>query len=164
MTKEGYQQAAFVDTQAGLGWKQAIDVARLAHLGGLIAAAPRVKSMFKACEVAGLLSAAPFEDRLSIRMEAAKRSYLDTLGEVEQIVAEDLITRAHHAAEDSWRHAVNRDNPEPDAPRVQRVGQEDEDDSTLCGRSQSRRLSSPQLQRGFCILADRTKSGVWTQH
>ena len=158
MTDEGYLQAALGDSQAGLGWKQALDVARPAHLGGLIAAGPRVKAMFKACEVAGLLDAAALEDRLSRRLEAAKISFLANLDEVEKVLAEDFIKRAQDAAEDSWMHAVSRSNQEPEAPSVVREGHEGEEDSSDDLRQRSVRISAPQLQRELSILSDRTKA------
>ena len=157
VTEDGVQQAALSDKQGGLGWRQALDVARPAHLGGLIAAAPRVKSMFRACEQAGLLSASRLQDRLSRTLSAAEATYLQSLDEVEKVRAEDFIRRAKATAEVMWTNLLDGNTArEPVAPRVPRDEGEDEEDDGV--QTRSAKLSAPQLQRELSMLVDRTKA------
>jgi hypothetical protein len=121
VTDEGHVQATLDDKQAGFGWRQALDVARPAHLGGLVAAGPRVKAMIQACTVAGLIPAGSLERRLNVLGASAEAAYLASLDEVEQIKAEEFLRRAKAAAEEAWaRIESGAPGLDPVAPRIAR--------------------------------------------
>ena len=172
ITSEGYIQASLNDKKGGVGWRQAIDVARPAHLGALIAAAPRLKAMFQDCQCAGLFNASPLEERLARRIGDAETAFLECLDEIEKVMAEDFLRKAKESAEETWRHtALGLTERIPVAPRVSREGGEYEEADGSPARGT--KLTAPHLQRELSMLMDRTKArrlkallqslGAWQQ-
>ena len=170
LTEEGHTQATLGVKSSGLGWKQASDVAGAAHLGGLIAAGPRVKSMIQAAAIAGLLPAAAIESRLDEGVSAAETSYLRSLDEVEKVRAEEFIARAKRMATASWQCELEGMSRAGPAPRVMpESGDAADEDEDL----RSTRLSSPHLQKELSMLQDKTRrrrlentltqQGAWQQ-
>ena len=90
-TTKGHIQGSLCAAEAGLGWRRALDVARAAHLGGLIATCPRIKSMIRTGAVAGLLPAALLQHRFDALAVAAETAYLESLDETEKVRAEDFL-------------------------------------------------------------------------
>ena len=174
-TPEGSTQASLNDKAGGLGWRRALDIARPAHLGGLIAVRPRIRAMFESCGVAGLLDAARLETRLDSLIADAKAAYLQTLDEVDAVRAEEFFARAQNAAQESWDNLLNGvPGRGPPAPRVLLDdGERADDDNVARAGQQQPRLSSSHLQRELSMLSDRTKArrladklkqqGAWQQ-
>ena len=160
MTAEGHVQATLSAKEAGVGFRQASDVARPAHLGAFVAACPRVKEMIKSCTVAGLLPVSQLENQLDEQIAAAEVSYLGVLDEIEKVKAEDFIRRAKAAAEAAWEQMrTAAPGPTPNAPRIARdIGDNDNDDDGGTGRHRGGRISAPQLQHELSILTDATKA------
>jgi len=174
LTDEGFEQATLSAKESGLGWRQALDVARPAHLGALVAAYPRIKGMIKTCTEAGLLPTGNLENRLAELLRAAETAYFSVLDETEKIKAEDFLFRAKAAAELAWQSITSGANgPEPAAPRVSAIGNNDDEDVLAPRRRLGGRINSAHLQRELSILSDATKlrrlisklerQGAWKQ-
>jgi hypothetical protein len=161
MTDEGHTQATLSAKEAGLGWREALDVARPAHLGCLVAVGPRVKAMIQSGAVAGLLPVASLERRLDGLVNAAETAFLATLDEIEKVKAEEFLRRAKVASASAWTHMV-RDGagPEPPAPRIAREVGEQADDEANENNGRGRRISAPQLQRELSVLSDGTSKAT----
>ena len=174
LTNEGHSESTLSAAEGGLGWRQALDVARPAHLGGLIATAPRVKAMIQAGADAGLLPAATLGQRFDAIVTTEESAYLGELDEVDKVQAEDFLRRAKLAAEAAWDRIVSGGTgPEHAGPRVPHYDGQNEDEDADERRMRGARISAPQLQRELSVLADRTKArrleitlqrqGAWAQ-
>jgi hypothetical protein len=108
ITPAGHIQASWSTRHSGVGWRQASEVARSAHLGALTATKPLVLAMIADTAKAGLCDYAVLESRHEIMLIAATESYFGTLVEVEKVCVEDFLLRARSAAQEDWVRATQR--------------------------------------------------------
>ena len=177
ITPEGHVQATLNANDGGLGWKSAAEVALPAHLGGLIAASPRIKSMIQAGSTAGLLPYDRLESRLDEILRVAEATFLAALDEVERVRAEDFLRKARSAASEAWvREMTGASDGDPPAPRVVSEagdGPTEGEAGEEGGHVSYRRIGAPELQRELPRLLDVTKArrlditlqqqGAWPQ-
>jgi len=154
-------QATLNANDGGLGWKSAAEVALPAHLGGLIAASPRIKSMIQAGSTAGLLPYDRLESRLDEILRVAEATFLAALDEVERVRAEDFLRKARSAASEAWvREMTGASDGDPPAPRVVSEagdGPTEGEAGEEGGHVSYWRIGGPQLQRELSRLLDLTK-------
>ena len=77
--EDSREQAALSACQSGVGCKRSVDVARLAHLGALIAAKPQKRDIIRDAINAGLVVASPLLARLDVVVDDATAALLETL-------------------------------------------------------------------------------------
>jgi hypothetical protein len=92
-TNEGYTQASLRARLGGVGWRQALVVARPANLGALVAVAPMVKEMIADSARAGLVQQEVLIARLDSWVDQVTDAFLEDLDASEREKAEILGAR-----------------------------------------------------------------------
>ena len=103
LTPESHEQATLAACVGGLGWRKASDTARPANLAALLQTGPLVRGMAAATVHAGLLPAGLLEASLETTTRRVEVAYLNSLGELERVKAEDFLSKVKDATERQWQ-------------------------------------------------------------